>query len=179
MASENTPAGQTAATAGKEMTTMATTSRACERCAAPPILTPSRRFRCLACKRLVCRRCCSTHGSGQGQGSTRSAECFDCQKAREETGKPRNIGKPHAKPTDRRNWCTIGDTVTATDGPQAMKGTVERVALFHSIPVATVKWSNGSVGRHTITTLRKVICHCGITSGMTHSLGTCVATVVG
>jgi len=44
----------------------------------------TRRFRCTSCESLVCVRCCFRGGSGQGQGSVRWAECFDCQRTREE-----------------------------------------------------------------------------------------------
>jgi len=39
--------------------------------------------RCGTCSRLCCSRCCHRSGSGQGQGSRRWAECWDCQRTRE------------------------------------------------------------------------------------------------
>lgn len=56
-------------------------SSTCQRCTRDQ--RGSRRFRCVTCERLVCCRCCNRGGSGQGQGSQRWAECFDCQKTRE------------------------------------------------------------------------------------------------
>ena len=54
-----------------------TTMNTCNRCEAPS-RHGSRRFRCVSCKGLVCARCCSRGGSGQGANSTRWAKCYDC-----------------------------------------------------------------------------------------------------
>ena len=39
----------------------------CERCGREPLLTRTRRFRCDRCQKLVCNRCCSRGGRGQGR----------------------------------------------------------------------------------------------------------------
>ncbi len=66
-----------------------------------------------------------------------------------------NIGKPFP-PAKRAEYVAVGDTVVATDGQNAMRGIVKRVNLDRAVPQATVEWARGYIGRHAITTLRKV-----------------------
>ena len=57
-------------------------------------------------------------------------------------------------PTPRAEWAKEGDRVYSFAG---WIGTVLRVVQTHSIPYARVRWDeNGSIGKHTITTLRRV-----------------------
>lgn len=63
-------------------------------------------------------------------------------------------------PTPRAEWVKAGDRCQAVpDGPI---GEVQRIVDLRSIPVAVVKWptkvftSGFSIGRHSITTIRKV-----------------------
>jgi hypothetical protein len=57
-------------------------------------------------------------------------------------------------PTPKRDWVSVGDRCTAT--PEAsMTGIVLRIVPTSSTPYAVVQWPT-SVGRHTITTLRRV-----------------------
>jgi hypothetical protein len=55
------------------------------------------------------------------------------------------------KPTKKQDWVKAGESVTI-DG--RMVGKVLRVVVTASLPYATVQWPT-SVGRHTITTLRR------------------------
>jgi hypothetical protein len=62
------------------MTATAHQHNPCERCDSDRHCgSGSRRFRCVACKRLVCIRCCQVGGWGLGH---RWAECHDCESTR-------------------------------------------------------------------------------------------------
>ena len=48
----------------------------------------------------------------------------------------------------------VGDTVVVTHRSATMRGLVLKILATGSIPVAKVRWENGSVGRHSVTQLR-------------------------
>jgi hypothetical protein len=54
----------------------------CDSCLRQKV-TGERRFRCVSCRALVCRDCCTRLNTGQG-GGTRLAECFECERLRQE-----------------------------------------------------------------------------------------------
>lgn len=59
------------------------------------------------------------------------------------------------KPTPKAEWVKIGDCVTAGRG---MNGNVIKIiARNNGLPTVVVLWSSGSTGRHTITTLHRVV----------------------
>lgn len=63
-----------------------------------------------------------------------------------------------AKPTPKNEQVQVGDSCESVFAKpdQGMQGVVQRIVRTASIDYALVKWSSGSTGRHTITTLRKV-----------------------
>lgn len=65
-----------------------------------------------------------------------------------------NVGKPWP-PARRSEFVSEGQACVATDGPDAMRGLVERVIEHQSGGIARVRWSNGHVGRHRLTVLRR------------------------
>jgi len=62
----------------------------------------SRRSRCGTCSRLCCSHCCHRSGSGQGQGSRRWSECWDCQRDREDAPTTRRDRDRAAREDARR-----------------------------------------------------------------------------
>lgn len=58
-------------------------------------------------------------------------------------------------PTRKADYPQEGDQVESIFG-KGMRGTVKRVVETSSLPYAVVKWENGSLGRHTLTTIKKV-----------------------
>lgn len=58
--------------------------------------------------------------------------------------------------TKKKDYVKKGDKCTA-DPSHSMVGEVLQVYKRTTIDVAKVKWSSGSIGTHTITTLRKYV----------------------
>jgi hypothetical protein len=61
----------------------------------------------------------------------------------------------HIKPTPRAERVQVGDSCESIFG-SGMPGVVLRIISRTTIDEAVVKWASGSIGHHTITTLRKV-----------------------
>ena len=55
-------------------------------------------------------------------------------------------------PTPKAEWVQAGDRCVS---PAGMLGTVVRVVPIRPLPIVTVHWSNGHVGRMSITHLRR------------------------
>lgn len=62
------------------------------------------------------------------------------------------------KPTKLKDQVRQGDLCSSRTGDI---GEVLRIVKTRSIPYAVVKWGNGSIGRHTITTLVLYCRGCG------------------
>lgn len=60
-------------------------------------------------------------------------------------------------PTPKAEQVRVGDKCASVFGTRVcMVGVVEKIVKTASIPYAVVRWSSGSVGRHTITTLKVI-----------------------